>query len=71
MTEASPLITSLSFVGDLGFITLGTSVKEIARILETVVKTVLEWGTANAVTYDTLKTEAVLFSRSHCQQLNK
>lgn len=49
MIEVSPLVTSLSFVDDLGFIASGTSVKEIARTLETVATTLLEWGTANAV----------------------
>ena len=32
---------------------------------------VLDWGKSNAVTYDIAKTEAVLFSKSHRQRLNK
>ena len=62
--EACPLVTSLSFVDDLGFIASESSVKEIVKILEKVAKTVLRWGLLNAVTYDTSKTEAVLFSKS-------
>lgn len=31
----------------------------------------IEWGRLNAVTYDTSKTKAVLFSKSHRQRLNK
>lgn len=71
MTEICPLVTSLPFIDDLGFIASGSSVKEVGKVLEKVAETVLEWGTQNAVTYDTSKTEAVLFSKSHCQQLNK
>ena len=71
VTEDNPMVTSLSFVDDLGFIASGTPVKEIARTLETVARTVLEWGVTNAVTYDTSKTEAVLFSKSHRQRLSK
>ena len=56
VSEACPLVTSLSFVDDLGFIASGSSVKDIARILEKVGKMVLQWGRANAVTYDTAKT---------------
>ena len=55
---------------DLGFTASGSSVKEIGKILE-VAKTVLQWGTLNAVMYDTTKTEAVLFSKSHRQRLSK
>lgn len=51
VTEAYPLVTSLSFVDDLGFIVSGTSVKDIAQSLEKVAKTALEWGMANAMTY--------------------
>ncbi len=33
--------------------------------------TVLHWGSTNAVTYDTSKIEAVLFFKSHRQQLSR
>ena len=41
------------------------------KALEKVAKTVIEWGIRNAVTYDTSKTEAVLFSKVRRQKLNK
>ena len=69
--ETSPLVTSLSFVNDLGFIALGSSVKEVVKTLENIAKVVLEWERQNAVTYDVFKTEAILFSKSHRQRLNK
>lgn len=69
--EISPLVPSLSFVDDLGFRAFGSSVKEVVELLENVAKTVLKWGRLNAVTYDISKTDAVLFSKSHRQRLNK
>ena len=69
--EACPLVTSLSFVDDLGLIALETSVKDITRSLKKVAKTALDWGIANAVTHDMSKTEAMLFSKSQRQQLSK
>ena len=71
VSEKSPLVISLSFVDDLGFIASGSSVKELVKTLENVAKVVLEWGRLNAVTYDISKTEAVLFPKSHRQWLNK
>ncbi len=64
-------MTSLSFVDDLGFITSGHSVKELVKTLGQVATTVLDWGEANTVTYDIAKTEAVFFSKSYRQRLNK
>ena len=69
--ETNPGVISLSFVDDLGFIASGSSVKEVVKTLEKVAQAVLEWGMLNAVTYDMAKTEAVLFSKSHRQRLNK
>ena len=71
ISEISPGVTSLSFIDDLGFIASSSSVKEVVKILEKVAEVVLEWGGRNAVTYDVAKTEAVLFSKSHRQRLNK
>ena len=71
VTEANPAITSLSFVDDLGFIATGSPVRDLAKTLGRVAQVVIEWGKSNAVTYDIVKTEAVLFSKSHCQRLNK
>ncbi len=44
VTEGNPMVTSQSFVDDLRFIASGISVNQIAPNLETVVRTVLEWG---------------------------
>ena len=71
VSEKTPLVTSLSFVDDLGFIVSGSLVKEVVKTLENIAKAVLDWGRLNAVTYDISKTEAVLFSKSHRQRLNK
>ena len=71
ITENNPTVTSLSFVYDLGFIASGTSVQEISKKLKTMALSVFRWGLTNAVTYNTSKTEAILFSKSHRQQLSK
>lgn len=55
----------------MGFIVLGSLVKEIVKALEKVAKEVIDWGKLNAVTYDMSKTEPVLFSKFHRQRLNK
>ena len=69
--ENLPGVVSLSFVDDLGFIASGASVKEIAKTLEKVSKVVLQWGKENAVTYDTGKTELVLFSKARPRRRNR
>ena len=71
VTKTCPLVTSLSFIDDLGFVASGSSVKEVGKALEKVAKMVIEWGKRNAVTYDTSKTEAVLFSKARRQKYNK
>ncbi len=71
ISETTHLVMSLSFVDDLGFIASDSLVNKIVRSLEKVAKEMIEWRKQNAVTYDTSKTEAVLFSKSHRQQLNK
>ena len=71
VSERNPWVTSLSFIDDLGFIASDSSVKEVIKTVENVAKAVLEWGRQSAVTYDVSKTEAVLFSKSHRQRLNK
>ena len=67
VAKNNPAVISLSFVDDLGFIVSGTSIKEISQTLGTMASTILYWGSINVVTYDTSKTEAVLFSKSYCQ----
>ena len=71
ISETSHLVTSLSFIDDLGFVASGSSVKEIVRALKKVVKEVIEWRRQIAVTYNTSKTEVVLFSKLHWQRLSK
>ena len=61
----------MSFVDDLDFIAFRYSVKRLAKTFEEVAKVVLEWGKCNVVIYNIAKTEAMLFSQSHCHQLNK
>ena len=71
VAESNSEVTSLFFVDDMGFIASGYLVKGLAKALKKVAKVVLEWETCNAVIYDITKTEAVFFSKSHCQQLNQ
>lgn len=63
-------ITLLLFFDDLGFIALGSLVKDIVSSLRKIAEMILEWGKINVVTYDTAKIEAILFFYSHRQQLN-
>ena len=69
--ENLPGVVSLSFINDLGFIALGTSMKEIAKTLKKVSKVVLQWGKENAVIYNTGKTELVLFSKARPRCCNR
>lgn len=71
ITENNPTVRSLSFDDDLRFIALETLDQEISKTLEIVTLSVLWWTLTNGVTYNTSKMEAVLFSKLHCQQLNK
>lgn len=64
-------VVSLSFVDNLGFIALEKLVREISKTLEKVEKTVLQLGEENAATYNTAKTELVLFSRVHQKRLHQ
>lgn len=58
-------------MNNLGFITLGNSVKKMGKVFEEVAKTVLQQDRLNIVIYNIIKTEAILFSKSHCQQSSK
>ena len=71
VTEASLSVISLSFIDNLRFIASGISVKDAVKTLEKVAKTVSEWEMLNTMTYNTSKIEAVFFSKSHQQWLNK
>ena len=68
--EIYPLVTSLLFIDDLGFIVLGSSVKEVGKALEKMAETLIEWWVRNAVTYNTSKTKAVLFLKVSLQRLS-
>lgn len=69
--KTSFLVTSLFFIDNLGFIGFDSLVKEIVRVLEKVVSKIIDWGRLNAVIFNRLKTEAVIFSKSQLQRLNK
>ena len=62
---------SLSFIDDLGFIASVNLVKEIVKTFENIAKVILEWEKQNTITYNVSKIKAVLFSKSHWQQLSK
>lgn len=46
-------------------------VKKRAQILETIVITVLKYGSVNVVIYNTFKTKAILFSKPYHSKLSK
>ena len=71
VAENNPTIISLSFVDNLRFIVSSTFVKEISQTLDIMASTILHLGSINVITYDTSKTEIVLFFKSHCQQLSR
>lgn len=71
VTESCPEIIFLLFVDNLSFIASRHSVRELAKILGQVAMVVLNWRKSNVFTRDLAKTEAVLFSKSHRQRLNK
>ena len=70
VTKTCSLVLFMSFIDNLGFIALGSSVKKVEKALEKMAKTVIKWGIRNAVTYDTWKTKAVLFSKAQRQKFN-
>ncbi len=49
---------------NLRFFAAGNSVIEIKKILEEARKITLDWGKHNAVTYNIIKTKAMLFSKA-------
>ena len=52
---------SLSFIHDLNFIALSSSVKEVVKTLEKVAQEVIKRYKQNVITYNTSKAEAILF----------
>lgn len=69
--EINLWVNFLSFIDDLRFIASGNSVKTVVKIFKNIAKAVLEWERQNVVTYNIFKMEAMLFSKSHHQQLTK
>ena len=65
-----PRVILLSFVDNLGFITSGTSGKEIIKTLEKVSKIVFQWDKENTVTYNTNQTELMLFFKARPRHRN-
>lgn len=65
------LVTYLLFIDNLGFLAANNSVIEIKRIPKKARKTIFDWETCNAVTYDISKIGAMLFSKARKQKLLK
>jgi len=61
--ERVPGVKALSFVGDVAWTTEGETEDGISETLEQAAAAAQEWAEANAVTFDTQKTEAILLSR--------
>ena len=71
VTKNNPTFTSLSFIHDLEFIASESSIQEIFKTLEKIALLIFWCGLTNVVIYNISKTKAILFSKSHSQQLNK
>ena len=68
MEDRVPGIKALSFVDDVAWTTEGTTGNGISESLEQTAAAAQEWATANAVSFDTAKTEAILLSgRRKCK----
>lgn len=63
-------IIVFSFVDDLRFISSESLIKNITFTLEKIAKMILQWGKTNAVIYNIVNTEAILFFKSHRERLN-
>lgn len=61
ISKTSPLVISLLFVDNLGFIALGSFIKGIGKVFEKVIKEILKWKKQNTVIYNTSKSKAVIF----------
>lgn len=64
-------VKCISFIDDLGFIICGQSNSKVEKLLEKAGRSALEWRAHNLVTYNTSKTEAILFSKARRQKLTK
>ena len=61
--EAHQGTIGLSFVDDVTWLVRGKTADQVARKLERCATTTLGWAQRNAVTFETEKTEAILFTR--------
>jgi len=61
--ERVPGVKALSFVDDVAWTTEGDTEDDISRTLEQAAAAAQDWAEANAVSFDTEKTEAILLSR--------
>jgi len=66
--ERVPGVKALSFVDDVAWTTQGTTEDNISESLEQAATAAQEWAAANAVSFDTEKTEAILLSRRRKHQ---
>ena len=62
--QRMPEVKTLSFVDDVTFLVLATSVREISRMLGRASGLAIRWGEHNAATFETGKTEAIPLSRN-------
>jgi len=56
-------VKALSFVDDVAWTTEGDTVDDISPTLKQAAAAAQEWAEANAISFDTEKTEAILLSR--------
>ncbi|ODM14581.1 hypothetical protein SI65_09926 [Aspergillus cristatus] len=62
-------IQSLSFADDIVLLASGYSVKEVCDRLQEAARVAIEWGHGNVVQFNAGKTEAVLLTHKHSQEL--
>lgn len=59
------MVLFIFYVNDLDFIVSGSSIKKIVKASKKIVVEIIKWGKLNAVTYNMLKREVMLFLKSH------
>lgn len=58
-------VNGLSFLDDVAWIAVGTTVDEVKTKLELCAKSTIEWGKENAVVFEPEKSEAIIFTRKN------
>lgn len=58
-------------MNNLGFLVANKSMLEIKKLVDKAGKTILDWGTRNAVAYDLNETESILFFKARNKKLVK